>query len=138
MKNGFYLLVVLVLSSCSNMGSCDRFNIDSYELMTGLDVPKVTHVNCFEDERYRTTAFSLDNDNLADSERYGNIEGYYNYFNFSSAQVAFTNDQSVGVDLSTMDSVLYRSGESKNHYWRAAVVPSSSLLVLEAERKDEE
>lgn len=141
MKNIFFVLLAsVVLYSCGIKGSCDRFNIDSLELITGLDVPPTLHVNCFEDERYRTSAFTLDEEALAKSDRYGNIEGYSDYFEFSrNRQPVILNDISIGRDINAISNsgpVYFKEGESETYLWRAVVIPTANELIIEIERKD--
>jgi hypothetical protein len=141
MKNVFFLLLTsVVLYSCSLEGSCDRFNIDSFELITGLDVPPTIHVNCFEDEKYRTSAFSLDQEELADSDRYGDIEGYADYYEFSkNLQPFIINDLSIGRDINAISNsspIYFKEGEGENYLWRAVIIPTANELILEIERKD--
>lgn len=129
----------ILFYSCNIQGSCGQFNIDSYELITGLDVPKTTHVDCFEDDKYRTSVFSLDVDALEASERYGGIEGYSTYFNFDrNRRPIIMNDISIGRDLNAIvnrGAVYFKEGESKSYFWRAVVIPSATELILEIERK---
>lgn len=124
--------------ACNNMGSCDRFNIDSYELITGLDVPKVSHVNCFEDGKYRTTAFTLDPRGLTESS-YGDIEGYTDRFNFDrNRQPVIMQDISIGRDMAAIanqGAVYFKEGESKSYIWRAVIIPTAMELIVEVERK---
>lgn len=141
MKNIVFLFLASVaLYSCSLEGSCDRFNIDSLELITGLDVPPTLHVNCFEDEKYRTSAFTLDDEALSNSDRYGDIEGYSDYFEFSRNRQPFIlNDISIGRDINAISNsgaVYFKEGEGKSYIWRAVVIPSANELIIEIERKD--
>lgn len=134
-----FALLSILLYSCNLTGSCDRFNIDSYELITGLDVPKTIHVDCFEDYKYRTSMFALDPKGLSDDDRYGDIEGYANYFNFErDRQPVIMNDISIGRDvnaISNQGAVYFKEGESKSYLWRAVVIPAIGELIIEVERK---
>jgi len=134
-----FSLLSILLYSCNIQGSCDRFNIDSYELITGLDVPKTLHVDCFEDYKYRTSVFALDPQGLMDDDRYGDIEGYSDYFNFDrNRQPVIMNDVSIGRDvsgISNQGAVYFKEGENKSYLWRAVVIPAVMELIIEIERK---
>ncbi|MGK0390050.1 MAG: hypothetical protein ACI94Y_002801 [Maribacter sp.] len=139
MKNIFFLfLAAIALSSCSMKGSCDSFNIDSFKIITGLDVPPILHVNCFEDQKYKTSAFTLDEEALSGSDRYGDIEGYADYFEFSRNRQPFIiNDISTGRDINAISNsgpVYFKEGESQTYLWRAMIIPSVNELILEIER----
>ncbi|WP_339793901.1 hypothetical protein [uncultured Imperialibacter sp.] len=42
--------ILLLYLSVYNSRDCSQFVIDSYELHSGIDIPKVTFVNCYYDE----------------------------------------------------------------------------------------
>lgn len=57
---GFYLYVY---SSAKNSTDCSQFVIDSYELYSGIDIPKTKGVvNCYYDDesKVRTSIYDLD------------------------------------------------------------------------------
>ena len=74
------LALTLVLSSCSD--EC-RFNIDRFELLTGVDIPKVKNSDCQCDNQANTSYFIIDIDELKNTS-YLDLEGYAARYQFEA------------------------------------------------------
>lgn len=76
----FLLTFTFGLSSCSD--ECN-FNIDRFELLTGIDIPKVKNSDCPCDDQANISSFIIDFDELNNTS-YLDLEGYAARFQFEA------------------------------------------------------
>lgn len=76
----FLLTFTIGLTSCSDECS---FNIDRFELLTGIDIPKVKNSDCQCDDQANISYFILDIDELKNTS-YLDLEGYAARFQFEA------------------------------------------------------
>ena len=51
--------IILIYLTFSNSTDCDQLVIDTYELHSRINIPKVEHVNCYFDEELNTRILVL-------------------------------------------------------------------------------
>ena len=72
--------LALLLSACQDQCS---FNIDRYELLTGVDIPKTKNTDCQCDESANISYFIIDIEALKNTS-YLDLVGYASHFNFEA------------------------------------------------------
>ncbi len=139
MKNYAIILCLFLYASCKPKGTCEHFNIDSYEMITGIDIPPVVDVTCHQERKFRTSVFKLNEKELKKNEKYKGMMGYLKYFDFSDKeQPIIQHDIAVGRDLYNMTqkvNVYSKTGETENYNWSFVVIPKTFELMVEVEHK---
>lgn len=74
------LALALFLGACKDQCS---FNIDRYELLTGVDIPKTKKADCRCDDYANISYFLIDIDDLKNTS-YHDLEGYASKFQFEA------------------------------------------------------
>lgn len=140
MKRLFFkalVLFYLVISGCIGGGSCEQFNIDSFEITSGMNIPKVTSVDCFENDSLRISLFYLNTENPDFLERYKTMSGYVS--NYNMTRVAANGGLNLkgnfllpkGLEL-TCNSYFETSGMTKKgRYWKYLICEEEKLLIAE-------
>ncbi len=139
MKNLFYLFPIFLLLSCSPKANCDHSNIESYEKITGIDIPEVLDVDCFQERKYRTSVFQLDTKALNANEKYKGIVGYIEHFKLrDDEQPIIINSIAVGRDLFAIfqkTDVYSKRGSSADYNWSFVLIPTINEIIVEVELK---
>lgn len=128
----------LFLHSCAEWSSCESFNIDSFEIRTGLDIPKVTSVECFSDKQVRISLFDLDYTNEAFLKSYQTSEGYIQRFQFSKTDHSIletlqgkTLAETQLLNLTANQEYYVREGKNKDKSWKTVLVKDKGILIAE-------
>lgn len=135
----FPLLLIVLLSSCIGDGSCEAFNIDSFELTSGIDIPKVSDVECYSNDSLRISVFYLDTQNRRFLKRYKTTKGYIEKYNMDAlgtpavlplrANSLLTSPP----DLSGAQLYAMEGHSRKGRYWKCLVAEEKNILIAEIE-----
>lgn len=132
-----FLMISVVFSGCIGSGSCNQFNIDSFELTAGINIPKVTDVDCFENDTLRISIFYIDIENASFLSRYKNMTGYVNEYKMERLEVKSSLPlEGVGLLPKGLrfdcDTFYETSGTTKSgRYWKYMVCKEKKLLITE-------
>lgn len=77
-----FLFVLFILLSFKNSKNCNQLVIDTYEIVSGIDIPKQTTAECFyvEEERIRLGIYSVSNpQNFIDNYDFKKLEDRNEY-----------------------------------------------------------
>lgn len=134
-------LFLITASGCIGSGSCEQFNIDSFEITSGMNIPKVTSVDCFANDSLRISLFYLDLSNSTFQERYGTMGGYADNYKmepikgdlYSSIKGELLLPKGIDLACETYHEV---SGTTKKgRYWKYLVCKEKNLLICEMNTK---
>jgi hypothetical protein len=93
--------LALLLSACKDQCS---FNIDRYELLTGVDIPKTKKADCRCDDQANISYFLLEIDDLKNTS-YLDLEGYAARYQFEAKknfEIMGENEADAGFDSNRM------------------------------------
>ena len=141
-KSRLYLIFCLFLTqSCSGWVSCEQLNIDSYEIITGVDIPKVQDANCFSNDLTRITVFQIDFLAQEVKNHYRDLQDYavaYRFQEISSNQFepldGFSLIEDWNFPLADNQTLFIKKGSSKKYDWNLILVPETSELIVEVKR----
>lgn len=140
---GGLLISLSLFSGCLiESSNCNQFNIDSFELITGFDIPKITAVECFENDSIRTSFFYLDVDHPRFIKSYQTVSGYRNRFEMPAGEtitnIPFLAPEIIPENLQAPpESMAYlKKGTRRDgRKWQVTLFEESKLLIAEIETK---
>ena len=141
-KNLFVVtLTLFLLQSCANWGNCEQFNIDSYEIITGVDIPKVQDANCFSNDSVRITIFQIDFQAPEVQKHYQSPQEYASNYQFETLSASQT-DTFEGLGLlegwtppnADNQTVFVKNGNSKKYAWNLLMTPDRGELIVEVKK----
>lgn len=128
------LVVILFIFSIQNSKDCDQFVIDTYEIASGIDIPKLTDADCLFDDKVNTRIgiYTIDKQST-------NLENYIKKNGFSKIDIENKNTLwsiafLIKNDVSLPDSsgILYQlSGERKSDKWQCILDTKSGKMWFE-------
>lgn len=127
---GIACFVFLGYSTVSNSIDCDQLVIDTYELHSGVDIPKVNFVNCYYDENSNTRISVYDLDANINLSRFERVE-------FSSEEKRLHGISLLNETERPAETDIYiASGEKWGNQWTYAVDRESRRLWASLKYED--
>lgn len=122
------LIIGFVVLTIINSKDCSQFVIDTYELHSGIDIPKVKYINCYYDERkeIRISIYQLAT----------NVNQYINQHNFELIQFRSDSDfKGFGMlnpnELPENKELYVAKGEKWGHKWQYVIEKETKRIWLE-------
>jgi len=124
------IVILFVIITIRNSKDCDQFVIDTYELYTGIDIPKQTNAQCYYDpkEKIRVGLYSIPN-------IYDFIGNYqFEKFHYNEYKILWSTDFLLQNNVSVPDSsadLYIKIGEKNNNSWQCIVDKNTRKMWFE-------
>ena len=137
--SAFLLIIILpgflLIQTIRNSKSCGQFVIDSYEILSGIDIPKQSNSQCFyiEEERLRLGVYTLNSPrefivNYQLKELDGNIKKPLWSQNFLMQESVIFPENT--------NALFHIGGVKKGNKWQCIVEQNSGRMWMEAKWKE--
>ncbi len=137
--SAFLLIIILpgflLIQTMRNSKSCGQFVIDSYELLSGIDIPKQRNSKCFyiEEERLRVGVYTLNSPReFIENYQLKKLDGDRKKPLWSQG---FLMDEGDLLPVNT-NTLFHIGGEKKGNQWQCMVEEDTGRMWMEVKWKE--